>query len=933
MILRLLRLLTCIYGCVLPVAAQQVTPEQAEFFEKHVRPIFAERCQGCHNSKARPAGLDLTSVSGFRHGADTGPVVVAGDVQKSRLLQVIGYQERTKMPPAGKLKDQEIEALQDWVKMGAPWPVTNDATTSADTGRKKGYSKAQKEFWSFRPLRPVTPPAVTGESWIRSPIDRFILARLESAQLRPALPADKKVLIRRATLDLTGLPPTEEEIRAFVEDKSPRAFEKLVDRLLASPRYGERWGRHWLDVARYADSTGADEDYRYPHAWRYRDYVIEAFNKDLPFNEFIRQQIAGDLLPSHDGKDVNVDGIVATGFLALGPKLVAEQDKVKMFYDIVDEQIEVTSKAFLGLSIACARCHDHKFDPISTKDYYSLASIFASTKQLSQIEGTVSKLYFAPLAPKAIAEQYQAHQAKVEGKQKEIDAVVAAEARKYRERLAPRMADYMMAARRVYMGGAEVTKVAAEASLDAAVLGRWVNYLKPTKERRIHLEPWYQARPESLKEVAEHYQQEYLSVAAYRQKAQDEWKISAEAAKARGEKPPAAPRFLAGDNRFFTEVGAAKGPFGLPEKEPEQVFSQESRHKWSALKAELELIRQTAPPEPPFACAVAEGEPVEQRVFHRGNPDAKGDAVPKAFPVVLAGEQQPVIAQGSGRRELAEWITSPANPLPARVMVNRIWQGHFGQGIVRTPNNFGIVGERPTHPELLEWLANEFVTQGWSVKKMHRLIMLSSAYQMSSEVTDEKHEKDPENRLLSRFSMRRMSVEEIRDSLLQLDGTLDPTMGGTLQSGEGTDNEFSDARKSLHPDKTKRRTVYLPLRRSNLSTLLTLFDFGDGTTSTDIRSETNVAPQALFMMNSNFVAERSQSLAGKLLKSYTSDTDRIDRAWWAVLGRLPEPQEKTAAMEYIRKFPAKSSDDQARMLAWSSYCRALIASSDFIYVH
>jgi hypothetical protein len=782
-------------------------------------------------------------------------------------------------------------------------------------------------------LRPVAPPEVQDKKWIQSPIDRFILSRLEAGGLTPAPPADKRVLIRRATFDLTGLPPAEEDVRAFLADESPNAFEKVVDRLLASPRYGEKWGRHWLDVARYADSTGADEDYRYPHAWRYRDYVINAFNADLPFDRFIREQIAGDLLPPPPGQDVNKDGIVATGFLALGPKLVAEQDKVKMFYDIVDEQIDVTGKAFLGLSIACARCHDHKFDPISIKDYYSLASVFASTKQLSKIEGTVSQLYFAPLVPKDIAQQYEAHQTKVADKKKEIDAVSSSEARRIREGLIPRMADYMVAARTVYEANGDAAALAKQQALDPEVLERWAKYLKPTRERRVHLEPWYDAAGGELAGVAQRYQEEYLSVAAYRQKAQDEWKAKAEEAKSRGEKPPPAPKFMPGDNRFYTEVTAAKGPLALPEKEPEKVFTEEARAKWNALKAELKAIEAAAPPEPPFACSVAEGEPVEQHVFLRGNPDSRGETVPKAFPVILAGENQPPIKEGSGRLQLAEWLASPDNPLPARVTVNRIWQGHFGEGIVRTANNFGIVGERPSHPELLDWLAREFISQGWSIKRMHRLIMLSSAYRMSSEITPEKADKDADNRLLSRFAMRRMTVEEIRDSLLQLDGSLDVTMGGTLQSGVGTDNEFSDGRKSLHPDNTKRRTVYLPLRRSNLATLFTLFDFGDGTTSNEMRSQTNVAPQALFMMNSSFVAERSKSLAGMLLKAEATEEGRVSRAWYKVLGREPSLDEAKMSLQYLRQFPAGTTDADARLLAWSSLCRSLIASNDFIYIH
>jgi hypothetical protein len=921
-------------GFFSPLLGQSPPPEHAEFFEKRIRPILAARCQSCHNPKAGTAGLDLTSSSGLRKGADSGPVIVPGDVEKSRLLQVVGYQERIKMPPTGKLPDNELEQLSEWVKIGAPWPsIGSEQPTFAEAPKKKGYSRGQKDFWSFRPLHPVAPPEVENKDWVRSPVDRFILARLEASGLTPAPPADKLALIRRATFDLTGLPPSEEEVRSFLIDKSLDAFAKVVDRLLASPRYGEKWGRHWLDVARYADSTGADEDYRYPYAWKYRDYVINAFNKDMPFDRFIREQIAGDLLPPPAGQDVNTEGIIATGFLALGPKLVAEQDKVKMFYDIVDEQIEVTSKAFLGLSIACARCHDHKFDPISTKDYYSMASIFASTKQLSKIEGTVSKLYYAPLVPKNVAEEYEAHQKKIEDKQKEIDAVTGAEARRFRDGLAPRMAEYMVAARSIYDSGADPAILAKEKSLDPVVLDRWTKYLKPTKERRVHLEAWYKAGASEIEAVARRYQDDFIHVAAERERAQNEWKSKADAARARGEKPPPAPKFMPGDNRFYTEVGGGKGPLALPEKEPEKIFTEAARAKWTQLKAELKTIKETGPPEPPFACGVAEGEPVQQHVFLRGNPDSHGDLVPKAFPAILVGDHQPRIEQGSGRLELANWLASPDNPLPARVMVNRIWQGHFGEGLVRTANNFGIVGERPSHPELLDWLAERFLAEGWSVKKMHRLIMLSNAYQMSSEITPEKNEKDVDNRLLSRFGMRRMTVEEIRDSLLQLDGDIDLTMGGTLQTGEGTDKEFSDGRKSLHPDSSKRRTVYLPLRRSNLSTLLTLFDFGDGTTSTEIRAQTNVAPQALFMMNSKFVAERSGSLAKLLLRTETADEQRVNRAWYKVLGREPTSEEAAASLEYVRRFPAKSSDDGARLLAWTSLCRTLIASNDFIYIH
>jgi hypothetical protein len=878
-------------------------PPAEDHFEKKVRPVLVKRCQGCHNARAGQAGLDLTSAAGLRKGADTGPVVVAGDAAASRLLQVTSYLERMKMPPTGKLPDEELAALRTWVERGAVWPGAGSETVGPVRVAKKGYSRAQKEFWSFRRLEKPAPPAVRNEGWLRTPVDRFILAKLEAAQLQPAPPADKRTLLHRVTLDLTGLPPTAEEADAFVADGSDGAFAKVVDRLLASPRYGEKWGRHWMDVARYADSTGADEDYRYPHAWRYRDYVINAFNADVPYDRFIREQIAGDLLPPSPGEAVNTAGIVATGFLALGPKLVAEQDKVKMFYDIVDEQIDVAGKAILGLTISCARCHDHKFDPVSTKDYYSLASIFASTKQLAQIEGTVSKLYYAPLVAKPQAAEFEAHQKLVAAKQAEIAAVKATEGRRFRDLHAPRIAEYMLAARQVYAEGAVVAAVAAQGGLDRPLLDRWVAYLKPTKERRAHLEPFYEAP-----EKAARYQADFLAEVARR---------NAEPKK----------KFLAGDNRFYTEVVGGKGPLTLPADKPEMFYALEARQQIGALEAELKAIKAKAPLEPPYACAVGEDQPVEQRVFLRGNPESKGDVVPKRFPEILAGEEQAPITQGSGRLELANWLASGQSPLPARVMVNRIWQGHFGQGLVRTPNNFGLAGERPSHPELLDWLAAEFMERGWSIKQMHRTLLLSNTYRQSAMVEESKRQKDPENRLLSRFAIRRKTVEEIRDSLLSIDGSLDLTMGGTLQIGEGTDNEFSDSRKSIDPDRSTRRTVYLPIRRSNLSSLFNLFDFGDGTTSTETRSETNVAPQALYMMNSQFVAGRAANLAGRAKQWPGGPDEKMQRVWRQVLGRDAAAAELAAGRDFLAGFPGGAD------LAWTSYCRSLIASNDFLYVY
>ncbi|HUQ93858.1 MAG TPA: DUF1549 and DUF1553 domain-containing protein [Bryobacteraceae bacterium] len=888
-----------VWGAALVLATSLRGETNAEFFETRVRPLLVAKCHSCHSGKVPMAGVDLASAAGAK-------------AVLSKLGAAVRYEGQKKMPPTGKLRDPEIAILTRWVELGAPWGASPTASRN-------------DAHWSFQPIRAVAPPAVKNSAWVRNEIDRFVLAKLEANGITPAPPADDLTLLRRISFGLTGLPPTENEV-AEVAVSGPAAGLGMVDRLLASPRYGEHWARHWMDVARYADSTGADEDHRYPHAWRYRDYLIDAFNRDLPFDQFVREQVAGDLLPSPDG-GVNVRGTVATGFLALGPKLIAEQDKPKMFYDIVDEQIEVAGKAFLGLTIACARCHDHKFDPISTKDYYSLASIFASTKQLAKLEGTVSQLYYAPLVDGPSAAAWQANKKKLEEKQKEIDGIVGAEQTRYRGKFIPFMAKYMAAAREVYEDGK--TPASAAAGLDLWVVEQWVKYLKPSGERRSHLEEWEHSPGAERGAVAARYQQRYEATEKLRATARENWKRESQEAKKRGEKEPPEPRFLPGEDRFFTEVNAAAGPFKMPEEKREALYSEESRTKLTALRAELDTLKKNSPPEPPLACAVAEGDPVEQHVFVRGDPAVKGALVAKRFPVVIAGTHTAAISSGSGRREMAAWLTDRTNPLVARVMVNRIWQWHFGEGLVRTPNNFGKLGDPPSHPELLDWLARRFIDSGWSVKGMHRLILESNTYRMSGAAAPNAVEKDTENRLLSRFSPRRLAVEELRDSLLAIDGSLDGTMGGKMMEGEGTDNEFADARKSINPDTSKRRLVYLPLRRSNLPSMLNLFDFGDATTSSDGRTQTNVAPQALFMMNSGFVAERAKSVSTELLGLRAlDDSERVRRAYLRILNRPPAEPYVKDALAYVRGFPGGRTE-----AAWASLIRTMIASNDFLYVH
>ncbi len=766
----------------------------------------------------------------------------------------------------------------------------------ADAPKPK-YSAGQRNFWSFRPIQNPTAPEVRDSSWAKSTIDRFLYSKMDAKGLKPAPAASKEVLLRRATYDLTGLPPTEAELAAFDADKSPDAFDKVVDRLLASPRYGERWGRHWLDVARYADSTGADEDHRYPHAWRYRDYVIDAFNRDIPYDRFVMEQLAGDLLPAPDGKEVNERGIVATGFLSIGPRLIAEQDKVKMLYDFIDEQIDTTTRGLLGMTVACARCHDHKFDPIATKDYYSLAAIFANTKSWKRIGTTgVSDIHYSPIAPSAEVKAYEAHQAKILKVRREIDLQMYEEAERFAMPLRQQVARYMEA---VFERDGD--------GLDPGVYSRWQKFLKPDRDPQPLLEPWFAATPANYKQIAQTYQDRFDKEAAEWDRRVADWKQKAAEARAKDAVIPARPGLKDGDVLFLRRVLLERlDPLALPEKWPVPGSI-------AALNVDLEALRKSSPPEPPMACAVTEGELVKQKVFVRGDAGIPGEDVDRAVPDVMAGSYgQPDFGTGSGRLALAQWIASPKNPLTARVMVNRIWQGHFGEGLVRTPSNFGILGSRPTNPELLDSLASQFIADGWSMKAMHRRMMLTAAYQQSSEVTKQKADEDPENKLLSHFSRRRLDVEEIRDAMLAMDGSLDLTMGGTLQSGTGTDGENDSKRLSISPDASKRRTVYLPLRRSNLPTLLNLFDFSDATTTCEGRDRTNVAPQALFMMNSPFVEERAMLLSKKM--------ETPDELYQRVLGRHATRDEVEQAKSYIAKVGVKS------------FARILLASNEFIYV-
>ena len=902
-------------------ACAAATPEQLEYFEKNVRPLLVANCQPCHNAKVKSSGLDLSTAEGFMAGGNGGPLIARDQPEKSHILTAVGYEESLKMPPTGKLKAEQIEVLTNWVKMGAPWPGASMTAAVVKPSAAREWSPEQKAFWAFQPLSHPAVPAVHDAKWASNEIDRFILAKLEAKNITPAAPADKLALLRRVTFDLTGLPPTKEEIASFLADASPKAYEKVVDRLLASPRYGERWARHWLDVARYADSTGNDEDHRYPHAWRYRDYVIDAFNRDVPYDQFVREQIAGDLMPAPGGAEVNVRGVVATGFLALGAKALAQVDKKKMLYDVWDEQVDVTSKAFLGVTLACARCHDHKFDPLSTRDYYSMVGVFASTRSFEKPNQGVASLFVRPLIPAADYKAWQMSEAKIGLRNLEIEEMEEAEILKLSHERAKTAAEYMLAVRRGTPG-----------DLPRDVYAKWAKVLEPPtdpniRQLRSHLVEWWDAPADKLPELAQAYAlrlekglDEYAQALAKRH---DLTRKKLDAGEPATEKP-----LMETKDGFFNEIYSKNGPWMVPPVQREKVCSVEVQAQIAKIKGGIAEMRKAGPPQPDMADAVSEDTPVQQKVLLRGDYNNPGEDAPRAVPAVLTvAEPQPSSFHGSGRLELANWIADARNPLTARVMVNRVWMWHFGEGIVATPDNFGKMGARPTHPELLDYLSNAFVESGWSVKKLQKMILLSSAYRTSTEPTKGAAEADPENLLLSHFNRQRLDVEEVRDAMLAIDGSLDLTMGGTLQTGTGTDGENSAGRLSLNPETVKRRTVYLPLRRSNLPTLLNLFDFGDATTVNGKRALTNVAPQALFMMNSEFVFARADAVTQTLSGDGKA---RLEDLYLRILDRKPSGEEVDAALTYMERYKQKFHADDAA--AWRSFCHVLFASNEFLYL-
>jgi hypothetical protein len=856
----------------LPLAAAEAD-NPGEFFELHVRPVLAKNCYTCH-TESQMGGLRLDSRERALKGGNSGPAILPGDAERSLLIQAVSQTHaRLKMPPGGKLKDDEIAGLKAWVNAGAVWPETGPVIAV-----KSDYkiTAEQRAFWAFQPVRNPEPPQVREAAWVKGPVDRFILAGLEARGLTPVRAADKRTLIRRATFDLIGLPPTPAEVDAFLKDTAPDAFAKVVDQLLASPHYGERWGRYWLDVARYSDDKlDSERDNPYPNAFRYRDWVIQAFNDDMPYDLFVKAQIAGDLLPG-DGRVKNEAGL---GFYALSP-------------EFQDDRVDATTRGFLGLTVACAQCHNHKYDPIPAQDYYSLLGIFNNTEP-----------HEYPLAPEKVVAAYRAQKEKVEGQEKALKDFVARQGDELAGILAEKTARFLMAAR----------KLEPAEGLDPETLTRWEKYLAKQDREHPYLKRWDElaarnASPDEFQKAAQEFQNTLLAVNAEKKVVDDKNHITLGLNPSRDDLSGASLLSLDRDKYIlWRDVFEEKGVLYFSANQIGHYLQGEWKEHLDHLQLELGTLKAAVPPEYPFLHGIEDAKTLKtQHVYLRGNHDSLGEEAPPRFPAILSDGTRRTFTHGSGRLELAEAIVDPRNPLTARVMVNRIWQHHFGQGLVRTPSNFGQLGDRPSHPELLDYLARRFVESKWSVKAMHREIMLSAAYQLGTEYSAKAAAADPENRLLWRANRRRLDIEAIRDTLLFVAGDLDLSSGGPPQR--------------LTAD-NKRRTVYGLVSRRKLDGMLALFDFPNPNNTSEQRMATNVPLQRLFFMNGDLVAQESASLA-KRLTAEAGDRARIRKAYRLVFEREPSGEEMKLGLEFLAQSHA----------AWPRYAQVLLSSNELSFV-
>lgn len=928
-------------GRWMPVVAEEpvrVSAEDEAFFEAKVRPILAGHCLTCHGPKKQESGLRVDSRQALLEGGDSGErAVVPGDPERSLLVKAVRHEGDYHMPPRGKLPDDAIAALTQWVQRGAPWPASSQPAAPPPSAAALA-EEHRRTHWAYQPVqRPELPP-VRQVDWPRQRLDTLVLAGLEAAGLTPSPQADRRTLIRRLSFDLLGLPPTPQEVEAFLADPAPDALERLVDRMLASPRYGERWGRHWLDVARYADTKGYAfaQERRYPYAYTYRDWVIRALNRDLPYDEFVRQQLAADLLPPASDPDEQRGRLAALGFLTTGRRFNNRNDDL-------DDQIDAVSRGLLGLTVACARCHDHKYDAIPTEDYYSLQGVFASCREPQElpllVDAQASPEYqkytegLAPLQQALDDFTHQKHRELLDQSRRQaadyLARIAAAQAdsllarlpfmsldpKDLRPRLVERWRRYLEARSRpddpVWGLWHDLLQVPAErfAEQAAAVVARWQTHppgTAPGQCNPVLLATLLADPPRERMDVPRLWGR--LLVEAYEQ-----WLAAGGDAAALAALPDA--------QRQLAEVLVGpQSPTDIPLDDLQQYLSRADRNKYTELQKKIETYEVTSPLAPPRAMVVVdEPRPVEPRVLVRGNPSRPGAVVPRQFLLVLAGPFRQPFQQGSGRRELAEAIVDPANPLTRRVIVNRLWMHHFGEPLVFSPSDFGVRTDPPANPALLDELAAELLHAGWSLKALHRALVTSATYRQSSLDRPEARQIDPENRLWWRMHRRRLELEPMRDTLLAAADQLDLMMYG--RPVELTKPPFS-----------RRRAVYGFIDRQDLPGMFRVFDIASPDQSSPRRPRTTVPQQALFFMNSPLVVEQARALASRReVASAGSDDERIAALYHLVLLRQPAPEEVTVAQDLLA-VARTTPPDQVQLSPWELLAQTLLLTNELLYI-
>ena len=938
-----------IIGFLVVIGKPAIATEELEHFEKRIRPLFLDNCIQCHGSAKQEGGLRLDSKSAWQAGGASGPVIIPGNATSSSLVAAIGRKNH----PTLKLTKDSISDLNIWIQAGAIDPRSGTTNRKALPNYERG-----KDHWSFKAIRKPVAPIVENDSWPKGSIDKFILAAIENEGLNPVSDASKEELVRRLYFTLIGLPPTPDQIDTFVADTRVNAFELLVDELLASPHFGERWGRHWLDVARFAESSGGGRTLLFKDAWRYRDYVIQAFNDDMPYDQMIREQLAGDLL-SYESPSQRSRQLTATAFLALGPTNYELQDKQLLRYDVIDEQIDTVGKAFMGMTLGCARCHDHKFDPVPTSDYYAMAGIFKSTRTLYNYTDNVARWVDTPLLLDGMAaEKLTNAEARVAELQPPLNLkkaelkVLTQHSVKLPQPGLPKSTNSIP--------GLVVDESRAKQE------GEWLfsqysqNYLGegyyhdgnklkgekrltfsttiPVSGRYIVRLAYSEANNRSTKTpVTISHAESETTVFVNQRQAPTEYSRFFSLGEFSLEKHETSFVRISNEGTDGHVVADAVQWFLIEEDtnkgSPDRTaYLDELKKEIKGLDKELKPLTAMLKARPLAMTVKEDPEPTDSAIRIRGVEKNKGNFVARGFlQVASLGEVPTIPSNTSGRLELAEWIISPDNPLSSRVMANRIWSWLFGAGIVRSVDNLGTTGEIPSHSELLDYLAIRLQENDWSLKASIKEILLSRTWQLSSKFNEEAKNVDPDNRLLTSYPIRRLDAEQLRDAILAVNGNLDLQMFGPNISGAGEINANSTAAQMVEYNydfKDTRRSVYTPAFRVKRHELFELFDFGNVNFSIGQRNTSTVALQALYMLNNPFVLEQSESAAQSLLKSVGNPNERVDIAFRKTLGRPPTDQERKLISEFLKGGLSTES-----VTEWASVFQSLFGSFDFRYLN